>query len=211
MLVCVVIVLVAVWINRTLNHQVNMIIELTGQNTEHFPTPNQSWNQAASFVNKHNYLLTSAQNKIYKKDKPALLPSTNQTRGVMPFNDIAPTKDHMEVEDANSVTGKMNTVKWKGAKNWTTLRGKNTENNEIKIEGADIKQDKVRYTAETPTIIQKNDIAEAEEGKDMTDVPFSTNSRTNATAAVDIMTPTEGQVEEAIAQTFKRTYKNGKF
>ena len=213
MLLTLVIVLTAIFINNSLNNLPNMIVKVLKEDVtekeSYGPTPNMSWNQAASFTNMENGLLTTAQNKAYKTDEPGYLPSTN-AKGVLPMNDISPTKNQMTLVDKNDVNGVRNSIKFGGPINATTLRAKNTENNKIQIEGADIKNDKVVHDPESAVVVQKDNIAKAEEGKDMGDIQFSTNSRQNATAATDILTPSTNVTQEQFKRSFNKQYKVGK-
>lgn len=213
MLLVLIIVLTAIFINNSLNNLPNMIVKVLKEdvnNKESYgPTPNLSWNQAASFTNMENGLLTTAQNKVYKTEEPGYLPSTN-TKGVLSMNPIASQKSQMTLVDKNDVNGVRNDIKFGGPINATTLRAKNTENNKIQIEGADIKDDKVVHDPESAVVVQKDNIAKAEEGKDMGDIQFSTNSRQNATAATDILTPSTNATQEQFRRSFNKTFKVGK-
>lgn len=213
MLLTLVIVLTAIIINNKLNKAEDLIIRVMNgekKQIEHFPTPNESWREAATFTNKPNYLLTTAQNKIYTTNSPSLIPGTNM-KGTAPFNEIAGSKSQMYIKDANNVNGIVDTMRFPGPKNYTTIRAKNTEKNTVQIAGADIKDDKVIHNPESAVVVQKGNVAAAEEGKDMTDVPFSPNPRMNSTEAASLTTPTTTTATEEIKQTFRKSYKNGKF
>ena len=213
MLLTLTIVLTAIIINNKLNKAEDLIIRVLKDEKatrESFIAPITSWNEAASFTNQPNYLIPTSQNEVYMTEAPALMPSTNM-KGTAPMNEISTTKSQMHVKDANNVNGEVDTMRFPGPKNWTTNRAANSDNNKIQIKGADIKNDKVTYQPETATEVQKPSVAAAEEGKDMTEIPFSPNVRANSTEAAALTTPTTTSATEELKQTFRKTYRNGKF
>ena len=219
MFVCVSIVLVAIWINRTLNHQVNMIIEIAHAQKESFDQSTAAglMNNAASFVGQTNHLLPTSQNAVYNKDAtPGFVPDSGNPRAG-PFNDIAGSKNQSHVKDANNVAGELPSAQLgsalkesqaipRGEANTTgkTARAENTENNKIQVSGADIKADKVTYEDGSSVVTQKANIPSSEAVEDKT---FSPYGRVNASSAASLVTPTQGQIQNQIQETFRKTYK----
>lgn len=224
MLIIVSIILVGIQINNTLNKQANFIIEISKK--EGFLTPNAAWNDANSFLQYNNYLMTTNQNKIYSGKTPAYIPSTNATRGsTVVLNDILPTSQQRQFPDANSKTGYINSSKWPGITNWTRLSpmksstatskpvpsstSSTSSNNGIQIDGAEIKTDPIVYEENTPVKVQSSPNLSVVE-KDM-DIPFSTNSRQNSSEAVNLLKTSASPNLSAMKETFNKSYKFGKF
>lgn len=170
---------------------------------EKFTTPNYAWNDAASYTNRPNYLLSTNQNQRIMKETPGYLPSRNSTRGVLPMNNIAPSKDAVELPDANSTTGYRNIVSFPGPINPTKLPKetkewkeaeeiKDEKKQEISIPGTNFKPEKITYDDNAPIVKQKPSITNEND-----DVTFSTNSRVNATTA-SIITPNESKANDVI-------------
>lgn len=224
MLIIVSIILVGIQINNTLNKQANFIIEISKK--EGFLTPNAAWNDANSFLQYNNYLMTTNQNKIYSGKTPAYIPSTNATRGsTVVLNDILPTSQQRQFPDANSKTGYINSSKWPGITNWTRLSpmksstattvpttkpaSSTSSNNGIQIDGAEIKTDPIVYEENSPVKVQSSPNLSVVE-KDM-DIPFSTNSRQNSSEAVNLLKTSASPNLSAMKETFNKSYKFGKF
>lgn len=226
MLIIVSIILVGIQINNTLNKQANFIIEFSKK--EGFLTPNAAWNDANSFLQYDNYLMTTNQNKIYSGKTPAYIPSTNATRGsTVVLNDILPTSQQHQFPDANSKTGYINSSKWPGIINWTKLSPMKTSTaatpvpttkpassnngiqNSIQIDGAEIKTDPIVYEENSPVKVQSSPNLSVVE-KDM-DIPFSTNSRQNSSEAVNLLKTSASPNLSAMKETFNKSYKFGKF
>ena len=233
MLIIVSIILVGIQINNTLNKQANFIIEISKK--EGFLTPNAAWNDANSFLQYNNYLMTTNQNKIYSGKTPAYIPSTNATRGsTVVLNDILPTSQQRQFPDANSKTGYINSSKWPGITNWTKLSpmksstatpipttkpapsmstttkpSSTSSNNGIQIDGAEIKTDPIVYEENSPVKVQSSPNLSVVE-KDM-DIPFSTNSRQNSSEAVNLLKTSASPNLSAMKETFNKSYKFGKF
>lgn len=183
------------------NKEIKEIDELKKQNSqpekpESFTTPNAAWNDAASYTNRRNYLLTTEQNNKFMRAKPGYLPGRNMPRGPLAMNRIAPSSSKMTLPDENSYTGYRNTVGFPGPINPTSMGDYKPSNPtvEINIPGAEIKVDKTKYVDNTPIVKQKPTIPN--EGED---VPFSANPRVNATSSVN-MTPAESTADQVIQQ-----------
>lgn len=184
LLLTLTVVFISIQINNTLNRQANLIVELQKEK-EGFTTPNNAWNMAASFMNRHNYLLTTAQNAKMMRDKPFYLSSTNQTRNVLPMNHMVPTKQAIHLPDDNSETGYRNEISFRGQLNPTALvRNKDKKKNEtdIAIPGADIKVPNVTYDDNSSAVKQKPDVSQ-----DDPETVFSVNNRANASAATALV------------------------
>lgn len=204
LLLTLTVVFISIQINNTLNRQANLIVELQKEK-EGFTTPNNAWNTAASFMNRHNYLLTTAQNAKMLRDKPFYLSSTNQTRNVLPMNHMVPSKQAIHLPDDNSETGYRNEISFRGQLNPTALvRNKNNKSkkeDEITIPGADIKVPNVTYDDDSSAVKQKPDISQ-----DDPDAVFSVNNRANASAATNLVSneSTAEKVLENRPKTWKR-------
>lgn len=195
MLLVLSIVLMFIAVNNKLNDQADMIIQIV-KKQEPFTTPLAAWNDAASFTDSPNYLLPSEAQAAYTTDVPAYLPGTNATRSELPMNKIASKDNQYVLPDSNSITGARNTVSFPGPINPTSLKG------EVKVEGANIKTDKVVWADNSPDTIQKNHVAVVEDNN--AELPeFSPNSRANATEAIQFTTPTPGMVKESIRHGVK--------
>ena len=209
MLIIVSIILVGIQINNTLNKQANFIVEISKK--EGFLTPNAAWNDANSFLQYNNYLLSTDQNKVYSGKTPAYIPSTNATRGsTVVLNDILPTSQQHQFPDANSRTGFVNNSKFPGIINWSRNSPESSSNgsNGIQINGANIKKDPIVYEDNKPIKTQvAPNLSDLEKNLD---VPFSTNNRQNSSEAVNILKPTISSDMEAMKETYRKTYKIGK-
>ena len=207
MLLVLAVVLVGIQVNNTLNKQANLIVELQHRAAETFTTPNHAWNMAASYTNKNNNLLTTSQNTAYKQEAPGYLSSTNGARNVLPMNNIATSSNQMELPDSNTLTGYRNTVKGNGRKNPTVIPAEAQKKimdamKENKVptylmDGLDSRMSKVVYDDNAPIDRQRNGIANED-----TSLPFSPNSRVNASGAAALV-PTESKASDVL-QTFRR-------
>lgn len=207
MLLVLAVVMVGIQVNNTLNKQANLIVELQHRAAESFTTPNHAWNMAASFTSSNNGLLTTAQNKVYHNDTPGYLSSTNGSRNVLPMNNIASSKQQMQLKDSNTLTGYRNTIQGSGRKNPTIIPEEAQKKiadamkaNKVPsylMDGLDTKMSKVTYDDNAPVERQKNGIAD-----ENPNLPFSPNPRVNASGASALI-PTESKASN-VMQTFNR-------
>lgn len=194
MLLTLSVILMFIAVNNKLNDQADLIVQIM-KVQESFTTPDAAWNDAASFTTSSNYLLPTSQQDQYKNEVPSYLPGRNDTRSDLAMNAIAPKNDQYALPDGNSITGYRNTVSFPGPINSTSLKG------EVKVDGANIKTDKVVWADNSPDVIQKNHVAEVENNIDIPE--FNPNSRANATEALQFTTPTPAMAKESMAYNKK--------
>ena len=202
LLLVLAVILVGIQVQNMFNKQANLIVELQHRTAESFTTPNHAWNMAASYTNRYNNLLTTAQNKVYKQDKPGYLPSNNGNRNVLPMNNIASTKQQMRLPDANTLTGWRNEVTGNGRKNPSVIPDDARRKIEAAIkankvptylmDGIDTKIPKAVYDDNAPIDRQRNGIS-----MDDPSLPFSTNSRVNASGAA-VLVPSESKASNVL-------------
>ena len=184
-------------VNNKLNDQADLIVQIA-KAQESFTTPNAAWNDAASFTPSANYLLPTATQVEYMTEAPAYLPGRNDPRSNLAMNKIAPSNDQYTLPDANDINGVRNTVGFPGPINPTSIKG------DVKVDGANIKTDKVVWADNAPDTVQKNHVAEVEKGTEDLLPEFSPNSRANASEALQFATPSAEMAKESLRRGVKK-------
>ena len=184
-------------VNNKLNDQADLIVQIA-KAQESFTTPNAAWNDAASFTPSANYLLPTETQAKYTTEAPAYLPGRNDPRSNLAMNKIAPSNDQYTLPDANDINGVRNTVGFPGPINPTSIKG------DVKVDGANIKTDKVVWADNAPDTVQKNHVAEVEKGTEDLLPEFSPNSRANASEALQFATPSAEMAKESLRRGVKK-------